>query len=152
MDKKIRVGLISCLLCLLVSGCSGTSPELGAVSGILTPCPATPNCVNSQATDEDHRIEPFRYAGTPQEARERLLQVLKSEERGKVIAANDTYVRAEFTSALFRFVDDVEFSISTTPAGETVIDVRSASRLGSSDLGANRKRMERMRSKFILDQ
>ncbi|TKB11809.1 DUF1499 domain-containing protein [Desulforhopalus sp. IMCC35007] len=152
MDKQSRVAVISCLLCLLISGCTGTGPELGVVGGILTPCPPRPNCVNSQATDEDHMILPFRYAGTEQEARGRLLQVLESEDRAKVIAANDNYVRAEFTSPLFRFVDDVEFYIYTTSAGETVIDVRSASRLGYSDLGANRKRIERLHSKCILGQ
>ncbi|MFT5699650.1 MAG: hypothetical protein ACI8ZB_002511 [Desulforhopalus sp.] len=147
MKKNNLLVLVSCVLFV---GCSGTSPDLGVSNGELTPCPPTPNCVNSQGADENHKILPFPYDGTEQEAKERLLEVLKLEARAKVITANESYVRAEFTSSLFRFVDDVEFYISKTPTGATIIDVRSASRLGSSDLGANRKRIERLRSEFIL--
>lgn len=151
IENKV-VALVICVLCLLFSGCSGTRPDLGVSNGKLTPCPPTPNCVNSQGADENHKILPFSCNGTEQEAKERLLEVLKSEARAKVITANESYVRVEFTSSLFRFVDDVEFYISKTPTGATIIDIRSASRLGSSDLGANRKRIERLRSKFILSR
>lgn len=147
MNKNNLLILVSCILLV---GCSGFSPDLGVGSGKLTPCPPTPNCVNSQGVDDNHKILPFACEGTEQEAKERLLEVLKSEARAKVITANDRYVRVEFTSLLFRFVDDVEFYISKTPTGSTIIDIRSASRLGSSDLGVNRKRIERLRSKFIL--
>ena len=149
MNKNNLLVLVSCVLFV---GCSGTSPELGVSNGQLAPCPPTPNCVNSQARDATHTIQPFYCKGTEKEAKEHLLEVLKSEARAKVITANESYVRAEFTSPLFRFVDDVEFYISKTSTSDTVIDIRSASRLGSSDLGANRKRIERLRSKFILSQ
>ena len=144
--------LLVLLSCVLFVGCSGISPELGVSNGELMPCPTTPNCVNSQGADENDKILPFHYNGTEQEAKERLLEVLKSEARAKIIIENENYVRAEFTSSLFRFVDDVEFYISKTSTGATIIDIRSTSRLGSSDLGANRKRIERLRSKFILSQ
>lgn len=149
MKKKDLVVLVSCVL---LAGCSGVSPDLGVSNGQLAPCPPSPNCVNSQATDENHTIQPFHYKGTQQEAQECLLRALKSEERGKVITANESYVRAEFTSPLFRFVDDVEFNISKTSTGDIVIHVRSASRIGYSDFGVNRKRIERIRSHFLLSQ
>ena len=76
------------------------------------------------------------------------MQILESEKRTKILVAKESYIRAEFTSALFRFVDDVEFYLSEGQAGETVIHFRSASRVGSSDFGVNRKRIERVRSKF----
>jgi len=123
-------------------------PDLGINNGELTPCPKTPNCVNSQAVGEKQYIQPIRYAGTQQEARARLLQILDSLKRTKILTAQENYIRAEFTSTLFRFVDDVEFYFPEEHAGETVIHVRSASRIGYSDLGANRKRIERIRSKF----
>lgn len=149
MKKKYLVILASCAL---LAGCSGISPDLGVSNGQLAPCPPSSNCVNSQATDENHTIQPFYYKGTPQKAQEALLRAFKSEERGKLISANETYVRAEFTSSLFRFVDDVEFYISKTPTGDIVIHVRSASRIGSSDFGVNRKRIERIRSNLLLSQ
>ena len=123
-------------------------PNLGINNSRLTPCPKTPNCVNSQVDSEKHYIQPIHYAGTQQEAHDRLLQILESEKRTKILTAQDNYIRAEFTSALFRFVDDVEFYFPEEQADGTVIHVRSASRVGYSDLGANRKRIERIRSKF----
>jgi uncharacterized protein (DUF1499 family) len=112
------------------------------------PCPKTPNCVNSQAADEEHYIKPIHFTGTQQEAKGRLLKILESEKRAKILTAHENYIRVEFTSTLFRFVDDVEFYFPKKQATETVIHIRSASRVGYSDLGANRKRIEKIRSKF----
>jgi uncharacterized protein (DUF1499 family) len=122
--------------------------NLGINNSKLTPCPDTPNCVSSQAHDVEHYIEPIHYTGSQQEAHNRLLQIIESEKRTKILEDQGNYIRVEFTSAVFRFVDDVEFYFPKEKAGEAVIHVRSASRVGSSDLGANRKRIERIRSKF----
>ena len=145
MNKLILIVLVS--VTTLV-GCSGAVPKLGVNNGKLTPCPKTPNCVNSQADDSEHFIEPLHYTGTRQEARHRLLQTIKSEKRAKILIVQENYVLAEFTSALFRFVDDVEFYFPEKHADDAVIHVRSASRVGYSDLGVNRKRVEGIRSKF----
>ena len=133
---------------VFLTGCSGTMPNLGVNNGEFAPCPKTPNCVSSQAQDKEHFIEPIRFAGTQQQAHDRLLQIIASEKRTRIITDQDDYIHVEFTSALFRFVDDVEFYFPEKKADETVIDTRSASRVGSSDLGVNRKRIERIRSKF----
>ena len=133
---------------VLLTGCSGTMPTLGVNNGELAPCPKTPNCVSSQADDKEHFIEPIIFAGSQQQAHDRLLQVIESEKRTKIITDQQDYIRVEFTSALFRFVDDVEFYFPEMNADETVIHTRSASRVGTSDLGVNRKRIERIRSKF----
>ena len=145
MRKKLTVGIAGLIL---LTGCAGTMPDLGINNGGLMPCPKTPNCMNSQAVDEKHHIQPIRYPGTSQDARSRLLQILESEKRTKILTAKDNYIRAEFMSALFRFVDDVEFYFPKEHADETVIHIRSASRIGYSDFGANRKRIERIRSQF----
>jgi uncharacterized protein (DUF1499 family) len=145
MYKLILVVLFNLIM---LTGCSGTMPKLGIDDSKLTPCPKTPNCVSSQANDEEHYIEPIRYSGSQQAAHDSLLQVIKTEKRTEIVADQEDYIRVEFTSALFRFVDDVEFYFPKEKAGEAVIHVRSASRVGSSDLGVNRKRIERIRSKF----
>ena len=132
----------------MLTGCSGTVPDLGINNGELMPCPKTPNCVNSQAADEKHYIQPIHFMGTQQEAQDRLLRILESEKRTKILTAQMNYIRVEFTSALFRFVDDVEFYFPENQADDTIIHVRSASRVGYSDLGTNRKRVERIRIKF----
>ncbi len=129
---------------LLLSACSGTPPsDLGVHQGHLTGCPASPNCVSSQATDSEHRIAPLPLNGDPAQTRARLLSLLASLPRAKLVAQQDNYLRAEFTSQIMRFVDDVEFLI-----GPQAIEVRSASRLGRSDFGVNRERVEQLRQEL----
>jgi len=145
MNKQILIVLVSVTTLI---GCSGTVPTLGVNNGALLPCPKSPNCVNSQAADEEHFIEPLHYTGTQEEARNRLVKIIESEKRAKILTVQENYVLAEFTSALFRFVDDVEFYFPEKQANQAVVHVRSASRVGYSDLGVNRKRIEQIRSKF----
>ena len=123
-------------------------PKLGVNNGQLMQCPETPNCVSSQAADEQHYIQPIQFMGTQQEAQSALLKMLETWKRTKIIVTQEEYIRAEFASMIFRFVDDVEFYLSSVKADETVIHVRSASRVGYSDFGVNRKRIERIRSKL----
>jgi uncharacterized protein (DUF1499 family) len=130
---------------LLLSACAGKRPiNLGVRSGHLLECPGTPNCVSSQATDEDHYIASFTYSGDKKDAFLRLKKIIESEERTKIITENENYLHAEFTTAIMRFVDDVEFYFPDEP----LIHVRSASRVGYSDLGVNRKRVEHLRELF----
>lgn len=145
MNKPI---LIVVIILITVTGCSGVKPDLGIENGELMPCPKTPNCVSSQAADEKHYIQPIHYTGAQQDAQHRLLQILASEKRAKIITAEQNYIQVEFTSALFRFVDDVEFHFPEVQVAQKVILVRSASRVGSSDFGVNRKRIEMIRNKF----
>ena len=123
-------------------------PKLGIDSGRLKPCPDTPNCVSSLAADEQHFIEPIMVSANPEETRDIILKSLDEFSRVKVIEAQANYIHAEFTSMIFRFVDDVEFYFPASESGVVRIDIRSASRVGSSDLGANRKRMEAIRDKI----
>jgi uncharacterized protein (DUF1499 family) len=119
--------------------------DLGVRDGKLAPCPNTPNCVSSQSADAVHKIEPLTYKSTPQEALAQLKQVIQSLPRTKIITETNNYIYAEFTSAIMGFVDDVEFYLD--PEAK-VFHVRSASRLGKSDLGVNRKRIEAIRAKL----
>ena len=129
---------------LLLAGCTGTRPvNLGVHNGKLAPCPASPNCVSSQSSDREHSVEPLRYTGSPGEAMDRLKKIVISMKRSRIITETGSYIHAEFTSALFRFVDDVEFFLDERAA---VIQVRSSSRIGYSDLGVNRKRIEDIRA------
>ena len=121
-------------------------PTLGATAGRLLPCPDSPNCVCSQDPDADHQIAPLAFTGPGPAALARLKAVVLAQPRAKLTGERDGYLRAEFTSRIFRFVDDVEFLLDE-PA--KVIHVRSASRVGHSDLGVNRKRVEQLREAFV---
>jgi len=83
---------------------------------------------------------------SPEEARVRLLNIVRNMPRTKIITADNDYIYAEFRTATMRFVDDVEFYID---AQHQVIHFRSASRLGYSDLGLNRRRMQAIRDAFL---
>jgi len=111
----------------------------------LAPCPSSPNCVSSLATDASHHVDPIPFTGNPAEAMRRLRAVIEAMPRTRIVSASDTALRAEFTSRLFRFVDDVDCIVD--PAA-SAIQIRSASRVGYSDLGANRKRVEAIRTAF----
>ena len=123
-------------------------PEnLGVRDGRLSDCPASPNCVCSDARDPSHRIEPIRFDCEPGEALRRLKKAIADIPRQTIVSETENYLRVEATSLVFRFVDDVEFLID--PA-ERLIRVRSASRVGYSDFGVNRKRIERIRAKYEM--
>ncbi|MDP3845481.1 MAG: DUF1499 domain-containing protein [Pseudomonas sp.] len=129
---------------LLLSACSGTPPtDLGVHGGHLRDCPPSPNCVSSQATDSEHQIAPLPLSDDPAQTRARLLTLLASLPQAKLVAQQDNYLRAEFTSQIMGFVDDVEFLL-----GPQAIEVRSASRLGRSDFGVNRERVEQLRQQL----
>ena len=142
---KRRTGFLA-LLATLLGGCAGTPPStLGLHNQRLAPCPDTPNCVCSQYDSEKHAIAPFVYEGERQAAYDKLLAILGAGKRVRIISKQDNYIHAEFTSLVFRFVDDVEFYF---PTDQTIVHVRSASRIGHSDFGVNRKRVEHLRELF----
>ncbi|MCI5125451.1 MAG: DUF1499 domain-containing protein [Candidatus Electrothrix sp. AR5] len=120
--------------------------NLGVTGNQLTPCPTSPNCVSSlTGEDKDHAIAPLTYTEPFAEARQRLLDTIRSMKRTTIITENERYIHAEFRSGLFRFVDDVEFSFDDQ---KNIIHVRSASRVGHSDFGVNRKRVEDIRNRY----
>lgn len=133
-------------LVVMMVGCSGNRhSQMGVTGGRLAACPDSPNCVSSQSTDARHAIDPLRYEGTAEKARRVLIEAVSGMKRVRIVAAEERYIHAEFTSALFRFVDDVEFLLDSKTKA---IHVRSASRVGYSDLGVNRRRVEEIRSRF----
>ena len=145
MKKNIIAVLV---LFVLFSQCTGIRPKnLGIKDNKFSECPATPNCVNSlsaEKDDKEHYIVPLKYSSSKTAAYEKLLSVLATLPRVKIIEQKQDYIYAEFTSLVFRFVDDVEFYFGI----ENVIHFRSASRLGYSDMGVNRKRIEEIKDLF----
>lgn len=154
MGPAARWGLIAAAIVVLLpivmfavlSLTSRRPSTLGPVGGKLRPCPDSPNCVCSCENSGSHAIAPLVWRGDAQEGLARLKSIIAALPNAKCEASDrPDYLHAEFTSAWFRFVDDVEFLVDRS-AG--VIHVRSASRVGHSDLGVNRHRVERIRELF----
>jgi len=143
IENLVLIGL--CTSLLLIGCAQNRERNLGINKGQLTPCPDSPNCVSSQSADERHRIEPFNYELPPPDAMAKLKEVISSMERARIVKEQDYYLHAEFRSALFGFVDDVEFYLEPE---NSIIHVRSASRSGYYDFGVNRRRAEAIRSKL----
>ena len=127
----------------LLSALSRRPSNLGVVNGRLAPCPDSPNCVSSQASDAGHRIKPMALRGSSETALARIKAIVATMPRTEIITETSDYMHVESRSALFRFVDDVEFLIDAD-AGQ--IHIRSASRAGRGDLGVNRRRMDAIRA------
>ena len=108
----------------------------------LKPCPDSPNCVSSEARDSGQRVSPFRLKSSSPAAWQAVRDLVSAMPRTVVVTATDTYLHAESQSRFWKFVDDLEQSFN--PA-DGWIQVRSASRVGYSDLGVNRRRVEALR-------
>jgi uncharacterized protein (DUF1499 family) len=129
---------------LLALGCAGAADAPAARSAnAMAPCPDTPNCVSSlaPASDPTHSIAPMRLKLAPEQAWAAVLRDLAGLPRTRIVDSSPEYVHAEVRSFLFRFVDDLELRLDFA---QRRIDVRSASRVGYSDLGVNRARIEQL--------
>ena len=142
----IVVSVLAWVLLMVLFSVTASKPrDLGPTAeGRLRPCPGTPNCVCSFDKGAS-AIEPFVFEQAPEQAWQRLQEVVAAQPRVRLITQSPSYLHYEFTSLIFRFVDDVEFLLD---AEKKRIHVRSASRAGRSDFGVNRARVEAIRAQW----
>jgi len=111
----------------------------------LDPCPASPNCVCSLDPDEPHRVVPLSFEGPADQAWDRVRAIVAAWPRTTVVLEQPGFLHAEVRSRLFRFVDDLQLLLDEASG---CIHIRSASRVGRSDFGVNRRRVEALRAAF----
>ena len=133
--------ILICLIFIFLAGCAGTRPDS---IGQFADCPDKPNCVSTKSSITEHKVSPLTYNSPYQETKNKLLNIVKSMPRSRIISNKNNFLHVEFTSMVFRFVDDVEFYFNEPG----VIHFRSASRIGHSDMGVNRHRIEEIRHLF----
>jgi uncharacterized protein (DUF1499 family) len=123
--------------------CAGSRPDhLGIHDSLLGACPPSPNCVSSDSNEREHAIPAFYLAGDTAEGWRAARDAVAALPRTVIVKETADYLHAECSSRLFGFVDDLELHVRGEPG---VIAVRSASRLGYSDMGVNRQRVESLR-------
>jgi len=134
----ILLGALGCI--------SGASQSLGKDNADLAPCPNSPNCISSLSEDPRHAMPPLPYLTSGRQSMDRLVQIVQGMERAKIVSTTPTYLHVEFRSAIFGFVDDVEFVLDDAAR---VIHFRSASRTGWYDFGVNRRRMAQISDQYL---
>ena len=133
----LALGLLALAISLLPKG----QAKVGLVAGKLSPCPDTPNCVCSEDSSAAAYIAPFLYDDSAWQIAKKVIIA----SGGQIQTDQQGYLWASFTSKWLGFVDDVELRMD---ADNNIIHVRSASRVGHSDFGMNRNRVERLRLMF----
>lgn len=122
---------------------------LGVVNGQLADCPGTPNCVSSTATGTAFKVPAIPYQNSTAEAKAKLLDILFEMPRMTLITNDPTYIHVEVRTRLFGFIDDTELYLDEEAK---LIHIRSASRLGKSDMGVNRGIVDHIRERFTASK
>jgi uncharacterized protein (DUF1499 family) len=135
------------LIVMSAVGCVSHAPESrSTIPADLAPCPDSPNCVSTKSKDPDRAMTPLPYLTSGRKSLDCLVAIIRDMKRATIVSAAPSYLHVEFRSALFRFVDDVEFVLDD-PA--RLIHFRSASRAGYYDFGVNRRRMKEISDRFL---
>ena len=144
MEKKFS-GFLAVLL--MIWGCSiKPADNPGSQNESIKPCPESPNCVSTLAHDSRHAMPPLPFMGSKDQSRQRIIDIIKSLERSKIVKISNSYIHAQFRSRVFRFVDDAEFQFDDAAR---IVHFRSASRVGYYDFGANRRRMSEICKRYL---
>lgn len=119
----------------------------GVDDGQLAPCPESPNCVSTQADpgDSEHYIEPVSFDGDVDTARQRMVAILQGMDRTTIETAEGNMIHATARSLIMGFIDDVVIYFDEAT---NTVHMRSAARLGYSDMGVNRNRIEQIKQQF----
>jgi uncharacterized protein (DUF1499 family) len=144
MKKGPLSGLM--MVVVLTSASCAVGQSLGLKEGQLAPCPDSPNCVSTQSKGKRHVMKPLPYLQTREASGKKILSILKGMKRSTIVTFTETYIHAEFRTALWRFVDDVEFFLDEKAR---LVHFRSASRVGTYDFGVNRRRMKEISEKYL---
>jgi uncharacterized protein (DUF1499 family) len=146
MKKILKVSIGPLMLITILYGCSGNSAERhnSGSSGFLD-CPDTPNCVSSLAKNPKHQVEPFKLKKDPKKSWDVVQKTVGLLPRTKIGSADNSDIHAECRSMIFRFIDDLTLHLTPSIG---IIHIRSASRIGYSDFGVNRRRVENLRKKL----
>lgn len=139
----LPLAAVAGLYALALASRDGAAP--GLVDGRLAPCDVPSHCVCSDCGGAAGHVAPLVTAGAAEDAAWAALVAAVADTGGRVVRSADGYLAAEYRSSLFGFVDDLE---ARRDDYEGVIQLRSASRVGRADLGANRARVEALREAF----
>jgi uncharacterized protein (DUF1499 family) len=143
--SRICSGLLAMTVVTIVSYTTMGKTNMDRNHSKLLPCAEKPNCVSSQSENISSYVDPVRYRVSDQKLGRYLKKLIDAMPRTTIVEKDSRYLHVEFRSAVFGFVDDVEFIFGNPPG---VLHIRSASRVGYWDFGVNRRRVERIRKEL----
>ncbi|MEM9940772.1 MAG: DUF1499 domain-containing protein [Planctomycetota bacterium] len=143
--RVILIPIIGVLAMITISMTATQPADIGFRAGRLAELPKSPNCVSTQTSQADKKMDPIPMTASLAQTIDKIKSAAGEMPRSKLVREESNYLHFEFTSLIFRFVDDVEFLIDEQ---NSLIHFRSASRVGHSDLGVNRKRMKQFCEKI----
>jgi uncharacterized protein (DUF1499 family) len=142
-SRILFAGFASATIVVCISACSTTSSDTYDIFDARLPaCPSSPNCVISTSDDERHAIAPIILISGDPESWNAVVAQIRNSPRTTVLFESDYALIAQYRSAVFAFVDDLELLLSDDGK---IVHIRSASRIGYYDFGANRARVESLR-------
>jgi uncharacterized protein (DUF1499 family) len=146
MRKMIGLSIKSLMFVTILWGCSGNPAERHNSESLeFLDCPDTPNCVSSLAKNPKYRVEPLKLKNDPKTSWDMVKKTVELLPRTKIVSADNSDIHAECKSLIFRFVDDLTLHLIPSNG---IVHIRSVSRIGYSDLGVNRRRVENLRKKL----
>ena len=136
---------VAALLLAVLAWSSRRAAEVGLSEGQLRRCPETPNCIGSERQDAAHAVPALDVGPLEPFAAWNVFRRAVEATGGKIAHVDGNYLHAEYHTSLLGFVDDFEARLDESRGR---IEVRSASRVGRSDLGVNRRRLQRLRAVY----
>jgi uncharacterized protein (DUF1499 family) len=143
--KRVVLKLAVVVLVFLFLGSNMEKNLTGLQNGRLIPCASSPNCVCSEFSDS-HFVEPFPYLENIEQSRDKIISIISNDTKAEILSQNSYYIHVVFTTIFMKYKDDVEFRFDDE---NHVIHVKSASRVGYSDLGKNKSRIDSLRKKYL---
>jgi len=137
----IVLGLIVILAGQMIITNMRIPKNLGVNNGMFAPMPKSPNAVSSQSDDPDYHVEPFPFKENLEHTKAVIINAIESYGNAEIITNESNYIHAIFTTSKMRFHDDVEIYFNES-AG--IVEYRSASRVGYSDMGLNKERYNKL--------
>lgn len=149
MIFKIVITLVFTVILYSCSKSIRTPKDLGITNGKLKEMPSSPNAVSSQTVQTDKYVDPLPFIESLEQSKKVIEKLLDSYKDVKITKNDSNYIHVIFITKIMRFKDDVEFYFDDT---NRVIQFRSASRLGYSDAGVNRKRYEMIKEDYLKEK
>ncbi|WFD10813.1 DUF1499 domain-containing protein [Tepidibacter hydrothermalis] len=142
---KVFLTILTLIIVLMVIKNNIIPKNLGVKDGKLAKMPSSPNAVSSQTDIEDKKVEPLKFNGDLEETKTKIINVINNYEGTKIIKNEKNYIYVVFTTGGMKFKDDVEFYFDEN---SKLIHFRSASRVGYSDMGLNKKRFNEIQKYY----